>query len=136
MAVHNVNDVLVLSKEALHGLKRMQELGSKVFERVNIAFAKDYEEWGKAMDESRLFWEEIKFREKLSLAMAQHEDIKVTADDVISLNSFIGALGELLKELERLRFIEQKINNYQYQYDSLAKFFDSINKKASLQIKD
>jgi hypothetical protein len=136
MATHNVNDVLVLSKEALHGLKRMQELGSKVFARLSIAFAEDYEEWGKAMDESQSFWEEVKFREKLNLAMAQHEGVKTSGADVVNLSNFIDATGDLLKKLEGLSAIMQIINNYKYQYDCVANFFELVNKKASLQIKD
>jgi alcohol dehydrogenase YqhD (iron-dependent ADH family) len=129
MATHTVNDILVLSKEALHGLKQMQQIGSKVFSRLNLAFADDYKKWSQAMDDSRAFWEEIKFREKLSLAMVQNEYIKMTADDVINLNNFIQAFVDLLKELEGLRFIAQKINNYQYQLDSLSKLFGMATKK-------
>jgi hypothetical protein len=136
MATHNVNDILVLSKEALHGLKRMQELGSKVFARLNIAFAEDYEEWGKAMDESRTFWEEIKYREKVSLALLEYEGIKTASTDIVNLSNFIDATGDLLNELGGLTAIMQKINNYKYQYDCVANFFELVNKKASLQIKD
>jgi hypothetical protein len=68
--------------------------------------------------------------------LLEYEGIKTASTDIVNLSNFIDATGDLLNELGGLTAIMQKINNYKYQYDCVANFFELVNKKASLQIKD
>lgn len=129
MATNNINDVVILSKETVQALKRMKELGSKVFSIAHIAFGSEYAKWSVALEQSISFWDEINFRERVSIAIARSAEVTLTADEVTKLSEFAEATAQLLKALGGLEGIELKINNYKYQYDCVKDFFETVRKK-------
>jgi hypothetical protein len=136
MATHNVNDTLILSKDVLRGLQRMQEIGSKILGGSKIAYHRDYEEWQQIMEDTHLFWDEIRYKEKLAIAMQKYEALEVTRFDFVNLNNFFESVVKLLEEMQPLLTIADQICNAKYQLDTVSKIFDPIHKKASLIIKE
>lgn len=129
MATSNVNETLVLSKEVKHGLKLMRTACSYVLGQTKLTFPRQYKDWLRAMDETDDFFNELDYREKLELAAEQKEVLTANPVEVINLNNLLEASGQLIDILENINQLNEKINNFKYQYENLGKLPETINKK-------